>query len=249
MRFGSTLTLTIALAALTASCGPIGFGNASGNETAAAREGPAVSATLANGACTLRWDGAAVDADEITRRSMAVMERAIADAGGIARMTEDTIPVARFEATPDTPYACFGPALMALKAGALSIVELPAPHGVGGAGRPAQLALGNLVGDPPQVTLALGAGGRLSWNDEPIELAALRSRVRGGGGRMTPFGESRPMEEPPPGLPGASAVPEPVEERPPPGTFALAPAPDLSFAEFLAVVQAVFEGGEIAMIP
>ena len=246
MRFGSTLTL--ALAALTAGCGPVSFGNAGGNDAAAPREAPAVSAALANGACTLRWDGEAADAEAIARRGIAVLERAIAAAGGASAMTEETIPVVRFEATPDTPYACFGPALDALKRAGFPIIELPAPHGVGGPGRPAQLALGNLVGDPPQVTLAIGADGRLSWNEEPMDLAALRARVRSGGGRMTPFGESRPMEEPPPS-PGTSDMPPPVEERPPAGTFALAPAPDLSFAEFLAVVQAVFEGGEVPMLP
>jgi len=65
---------------------------------------------------------------------------------------------------------------------------------------------------------------------------------------MSPFGETRPMSEPP-RAPGASDGPPPVEMRPPPGAFALAPTPDLSFAEFAAAAQAVFEGGEIAMLP
>jgi hypothetical protein len=246
MRFGSGFIFM--LAALAPGCAP-GGGNASGNG-ANAVSAPTVSAALAGGACVLRWDGELANAEAITRRGVAVIEQAIAAAGGISRITEENMPVARFEATPDTPYSCFGPALMALKASGFAMAELPAPqHGVGGAGRPAQLALGNLVGTPPGVTLALGAGGRISWNDEPMELAALRSRISGGGGRMTQFGETRPREEPPPGPPGASDEPDLVEERPPPGAFALAPEPDLTFAEFLAAVQAVFEGGEIAMIP
>lgn len=246
MRFTSALGLM--LAGLAAGCAP-GGGNASGNE-ANAVSAPTVSAALAGGACVLRWDGELANAEAITRRGVAVLERAIAAVGGIANITEENMPVARFEATPDTPYSCFGPALMALKASGFAMAELPAPqHGVGGAGRPAQLGLVNLDETPPGVTLALGAGGRISWNDEPMELAALRSRVSGGGGRVTQFGETRPREEPAPGPPGASGVPEMVEERPPPGAFALAPEPDLSFAEFLAVVQAVFEGGEIATLP
>lgn len=242
MRLGSAFIFM--LAALAAGCAPGSGGNASGNGAEAA-SAPTVSASLAGSACVLRWNGEVASAEAITARAVEVMQQAIAAAGGLASVTEDNMPFARIEAAPDTPYACFGTAIDALRRAGFAKAELPAPQrGVGGAGMRAAIILGAFSGTPPQVTVTLGADGRIEWNGENVDLAVLRQRARG------LEQDHAPSEAPPPPPPGAAgSVPPPVEVLPPPGALALAPAAELKFVDFAAAVQAIFEGGVSPILP
>ena len=234
MRFGPALALI--LAGLTLACSPRSGPDNSAKPADAA--GPIVSAEGgANGACTLRWNGEAASAEAVTTRGVALVQEAIAAAGGIASLTEEDMPTARIEADADTPYACFGQALTALRRAGFPNAELPAQGGA----RPAKVALASFSSMPSEVTVTLGAGERFRWNDEAVDLAGLGTRAR-----QLDRGGAPPEERPP--SPSGAAAPPPVV-RLATGDILLAPAPDLNFASFAAAVRVLVDRGVEPVLP
>ncbi|HTU13023.1 MAG TPA: hypothetical protein VMG08_19190 [Allosphingosinicella sp.] len=161
----------------------------------AAAETIVVAATGPNG-CAASWNGEAVTPEQITARSVALLERAIAAAGGPRNATEQTFPVLGVEAPADLGFACADTILFALQRAGLIRVRLK-PAGSG----PAVLADFPLDMDvpPPPVpmVLGIGAGGRITWNDDPVDDAELAAQLRRIGGDPAEPGEMWP---PPGGL-------------------------------------------------
>lgn len=98
---------------LAASCSPSGVGGDSAGKTGSDRE-ILLSASSAGG-CSYLWNGKPVDAEGIVENSIAAIQHAIEDVGGVQNITEETMPLVRLEAAGDIPYACTGPALRRLE--------------------------------------------------------------------------------------------------------------------------------------
>jgi hypothetical protein len=182
-------TGALALLLLMTGCGQPQGGDPAGNESPllinADLPETAATVTIAAsgpGNCSARWDGQPVNAAQLLQRSAGVVEQALNAAGGIANLTEETIPAINVEAPAALSFACADTVLGAIRRGGVPSVLLK-PEG----GREPALAdftLSEINAPPPTVAIAVGAGGRLSWNREVVSLDALTERMRqmGGGG-------------------------------------------------------------------
>ena len=201
--------LAPALLLLIASCGSGGPassdmpapGNVMWQEAAREPAGPnIVIAASGPDNCSASWDGQPVTPAQITERSRVLLEQAIAAVGGVQNITEDAIPVANVRAPADMNIACAATYLLALNRSGMASVRLGPADGQG----PVLMdfPLNTDVPPPPvPMVLGLGAGGRLTWNGDPIDQAELT-------GHLTRIG-------------GGTEAPDPMEGGPPPGALDL----------------------------
>lgn len=242
----------LSVLALTASCAPFGGNSTGGNESAAqsptrsggGQEKATVLIVANENDCSARWNGEAVTAEALTERSLALMETAIESVGGVQQITEETLPYLRVEAAPELSYSCAGRMIGSLqRAGFMKVALKPA----GSAEQP-HFAYFPLTGpgvSPPPVTIAIGGGGRMTWNGAPIDLAGLRAR-----GRSVGDGSDVP-EEPPPASGPSTTMPPPVvaeTEAGPPGAVAVAPSNEATFITVYRAVQALAQEGATPML-
>jgi hypothetical protein len=203
MRIGA-----LALLLLMASCGRSEQANqvnqaeavpGVGGPQSGVRAAPAITITIAAtgpGGCAASWDGQQVTPQQITDRGRVLIDQAIAAVGGAQNLTEDTLPIPNVEAPADLGFACADTILFALQRAGIANVRLK-PAG----GQVPVLVDFPLATDapPPPIptVLGIGTGGRLTWNNDPIDAAALATElVRIGPGPA----DLDPMEEgPPPG--------------------------------------------------
>ena len=201
-------TSALALLLLMASCGrsnspnqaeavPGVGGPEAGTRTASAAAPNITIAAAGPNGCEARWEGQTVTPAEIKQRSIALLEQAIDGIGGRQNITMDNLPVPRVEAPADLGFACADTILFALQdAGMFTIMIRP----VGG-GTSVSLDFPLDTGAPPPpvpTVLGIGAGGRLTWNNAPIDAAGLATQL-GSMGSTTPS-EPGEMEPPPGGL-------------------------------------------------
>lgn len=193
--------LAPALLLLMASCGRGGPASndipAPGNDMGRqAEQGPAgptvVIAATGPGNCAASWDGQPATAAQVTERSRALLEQAIAAAGGARNLTEEAVPVAIVEAPADMNMACAETILFALqRSGMVSVRLRPA----GGQAVLMDFPLNTDLPPPPiPMVLGLGAGGQATWNGAPLDDAGLAAQLGRIGGTEAPD----PMEGPPP---------------------------------------------------
>lgn len=203
-------TGTLALVLLVTACGRSDGGNGAaiaGNAAAPVFAGETrdAAATLAlaasgQGGCSAKWDGQPATPQQVLERSSALIEHAIQQQGSIANLTEETLPTVAVTAPASLGFACADTYLAAIRRAGVPSILLA----VDGA-REAALAdftLSDIGAPPPSVVIALGGGGRLSWNDAVIGLEAIPERLRqlgseGGSGIEAPPGELelRPARE------------------------------------------------------
>jgi hypothetical protein len=220
----------IVLALLLAGCGgPDGTNKAAGpgNEAAARPDLPQAGATLilsADGAerCSAKWDGAAVTRAQLLDRAAAAIERAIANVGSVQNVSTEAMPVVRVEAPAELSFACVDAMITPLqRAGFLRLILAPAN------GAEPELAAFPLtdIGPPPPVAIVrVGAGGRMTWNNDIVDAGGLTERAR----RMGGFGEAPA----------------------PPGELEIRPAREASFGAVHAAVAAVRLGNvQAALLP
>lgn len=193
-------TGALALVLLVTACSRGEGGNAaeaSGNAAADfAGEDRSVAATLAlaasgSGNCSARWEGQATTVQQVLERSSALIERAIQQQGGVANLTDESLPTVAVTAPASLGFACADTWLAAIRRAGVPNVLL-APDG-----RPAALAdftLSDIGAPPPPVVIAIGAGGRLHWNQEAIGLDALADRLLRRTGGVEPRVEAPPGE-------------------------------------------------------
>lgn len=213
------LWLISGLAILAAACNP-NLGNRSGNAGAQAdrAERPVVGIlSFAAQGCAATWNGQPVTTDALTQKSGDAMMQAIQAAGGIERITTQTLPVVQIEGMPGLDWSCAGPFVAALSDGTAPAVRLAVTGDAGGA-----VLLGLPIPNmpPPTVAIAMdGAGYR--WNGERVDEAGLDWR-------LSQLGE-----------PEGSSPHDygDVEERPPPGQIRLEPAAGATFANVLSVTR------------
>jgi len=200
MRTGA-LTLLL----LMASCGRgeqanraeavPGVGGPQSGVTAA----PAVTITIAAtgpGGCAASWDGRQVTPEQITERGYTLVRQAVDAVGGAQNITEDTIPVLTVEAPADLSFACADTILASIERAGMFTVRLK-PAG-GQAPVLADFPLDTNLPPPPIPTvLGIGAGGQITWNNDPIDAAALAAQLVRVGGSTAPRDPSE--EGPPPG--------------------------------------------------
>jgi hypothetical protein len=187
MRIGA-----LAMVLLVTACGQGDGGNgtgAAGNGTGAAfagdtRDVAAILALAASGpgGCSARWDGQPATLQQVLERSSALVERAIQQEGGVANLTEETLPAVAVTAPASLGFACVDTYLGAVRRSGVATLLLTPDRGVPAL---ADFTLSDIGGPPPSIVLGVGAGGRLSWNQEAITLDALPehvSRLSGGDG-------------------------------------------------------------------
>lgn len=216
-------TAAMVLALMLAACEPpaetSGSAGGAANAALSRPDLPEAGGTLAlsaagAGGCVARWNGEAVTREQLLDRAAAAIERAIAAVGGVQNISAEAIPVVRVEGPSEMGFACVGTMLAPVqRAGFARLILAPA-----GAAEPELVALPlTEIGPPPPTgVIRIGAGGRMTWNNESIGLAGLTERAR----RMG----------------GLDATPAP------PGELEIRPAREASFGSVHAAVRAVREG-------
>jgi len=198
LRFAVALSL-----ALCAGCTPPFGNNSTGNlfsdsrSGALARDVTVTIATSSANPCSASWDGQPVTPAQITERGIALVERAIAAAGGIQNLTETSFPVPNVEAPADLSFACADTILFALQRSGIASVRLKPAGGQVPALADFPLDM-NLPAPPIPMVLGIGAGGQMTWNNDPIDAAGLAA-VLGRHGSTGPS-EAREGEVPPGGM-------------------------------------------------
>lgn len=222
MRLRSFLALAIALCA---ACAPSAENIIGGNRVSESRSGGAAGEALVTVAatngnpCAATWNGEPATNAQLSDRAFALVEAAVDRAGGVANITEQTLPKVRLEAAPALTFACLGPVIAAiLRSGVAEIMLKPTgvtsqPVSVHGALTPSgQPAASNII--------EIGPGARIAWNGEAEDLAGLRSRARAIA------------------IPGA-----------PPGELALIVASDVTFGAAFPQLEAVAPARPILLPP
>jgi hypothetical protein len=180
MRWG-----VILLVALGAACS----GSGSSNQLRE-REMVATVSVAQNGVvdCEIRWNGAPVSLDELTQRSRTIIEADLDRLNReVARYRQRGIhietdqyqgPYVRVEAARDLPYSCFGPVLRALQRGTFFTVTLRPTGERDPDQRAAYLTMLAVEDIRYPNIVRIGAGGRMTWNGESVDLDGLRQRAR-----------------------------------------------------------------------
>jgi hypothetical protein len=220
-------TGALALTMLIAACGGSGPdsgradrpGNAAGLATAGdTRETAATLALAASGPgnCSARWDGQPATPQQVLDRSAAAVEQAISRAGGIANLTGEGLPALAVTAPANLAFACADSFLAPVRRSGIATLLLSV-EGTREAAL-ADFTLSDIGAPPPSVVLAIGTGGRVTWNGEAVTADALSERVR----QFT----------------GAGAA----EMETPAGELEVRPSREATFGQVHAVVRAVREG-------
>lgn len=217
-------TGALALLLLMASCGQgdrvnqaEAVPNLSGPQSGA-RAAPTVTITIAAtgpGGCAASWDGQPVTPEQIRERGYALVRQAVEAAGGAQNLTEDTIPVLDVEAPADLSFACADTILASIQRTGMSSVRLK-PAG-GRAPVLVDFPLDMDVPPPPiPMVLGIGAGGQVTWNNDPIDAAALAARL---------------------GYHGSTAPPDSGEQEAPPGGMELRVAREATFGQVYELLR------------
>jgi hypothetical protein len=212
------LWLISGLALLAVACNPE-LGNRSGNTARADRGERPVVGVLAFAAqgCAASWNGRPVAAGALAQKSGDAMMQAIQAAGGIERLTFESLPVVQIEGMPGLDWTCAGPYVAALTDGGAPVVRLAVTGDSGGA---ALLGLPMPNMPPPTAAIAIDRSG-YRWNGEAIDEAGLDRR-------LSQLGE--PAES-------SAQAPDDVEELPPPGQIRLEPAAGATLANVLSATR------------
>jgi biopolymer transport protein ExbD len=142
------------------------------------RAAPPVTITIAArgpGGCAASWDGQQVTPEQIRERGYTLVRQAVVAAGGAQNLTEDTIPILDVEAPADLSFACADTILASIeRTGMISVRLKPA-----GGRAPVLVDFPLDMGAPPPIpmVLGIGAGGQVTWNNDPIDAAALAARL------------------------------------------------------------------------
>ena len=218
-------TGALALLLLMSSCGQGDLLNrteavpGSGGPQAGERSTPTVTiAATGPGGCAASWDGQQVTPAQITERGFALVRQAVDAAGGPQNITEQTLPVLNVEAPADLSFACADTILFALQRAGMFSVRLK-PAG-GPAPVIADFPLDMNVPPPPvPMVLGIGAGGRITWNNDPIDAAGLAAQLIRIG--------------------GSTAAPDSVEGSPPPGAFELRVTREATFGQVYELLRTI----------
>ena len=202
-------TGALALLLFLAACGGSGDesnGAAAAGNFAAPGDQRETAATLTlaasgQGNCSARWEDQPATPAQVLERSSALIEAAIQRAGGVAALTEANTPAVAVIAPAGLGFACADSYLVQVRRSGVPTVLLIV-EGQPDEAALADFALSDIALPAPTVVLVTGAGGRLTWNGEPVGRDAIPERVRqlGGGGATevdVPAGELelRPARE------------------------------------------------------
>ena len=215
-------TGALALVMLVAACGGSGPADEAAGGNAATVAAPpdsretAATVTLSAsgpGNCSAQWEGQPTSAQQVTERGAALIEQAIQRAGGVGGLTEANTPVVAVAAPPTLGFACVDTYLSAIRRSNIPTVLLM-PVGDASEAALARFTLTDIAVPPPTVVLKVGAGGRLSYNDETVSLDAIPERLSRLNG-------------------GSSAIEVPA------GELEIRPAREATFGQFHQVLRAV----------
>lgn len=215
-------TVWLALLLCLAACGRGGADNeeAGANAVPGVEPGvPEASATITlaggGGDCAARWDGQPATREQVTQRSVALLDRAISAAGSVANITEEQLPSVAVVAPAGLGFACADTFLAAVNRAGIPTVLLRVE---GSQERPEAAAFTlTEIAVAPSVVVAVGAGGRTTWNDEAVDTNQLAERARAMGGG-------------------------PNEEAVRPGELELRPVREASFGQVYEALRTIREG-------
>lgn len=212
--------LSLAMAALSLSACSVPDGNQTANiaQAGAGQEQAtlAISTGGANG-CGATWNGETVTPAAVTERSLAVLERALAAAGGPSRIQMEQFPTLRVEAAPAVPWSCARNWVEAAGRAGFARVQFATDA----QDEAAPAATFPLPGMPPaQATVAVRGEGSFAWEGAAVDADGLRARLAAA--------SAEPEGPPPP--PGAG---------PPPGVVVGVPGELLVAPEDSATIGAV----------
>ncbi|MGE0178348.1 MAG: ExbD/TolR family protein [Sphingomonas sp.] len=91
-----------------------------------------LSVRAVNGQCEVYWNLTRVNAEELTRRAVAALEREIERLGGAQNLTTDSLPEAHIRGDIDTPWRCVGGAINAVQRAGFArvgFISEPPPRG------------------------------------------------------------------------------------------------------------------------
>ncbi|WP_442623872.1 hypothetical protein [Parasphingopyxis sp.] len=164
--------------------------------------------------CSFTWDGEPISPDGIIGRSVVVVGDAIQANDGVANMTEEDLPLIRFEADADAPYHCTSIAIGTIRAAGFTGGTLRAA----GTDREVNVLfeVAGFEGNPRRTVTAMDGTGAITVTGRPVALADLGREIV-----ATPDMGS---------IVGA-------------GTLFLLPAGDTPFGQVLDAADTVFQNG------
>jgi len=192
-----------------------------GGPQTGARATPIATITIAAtgpGGCAANWNGQPVTPEQITERGFTLVRQAVDAVGGAQNITEETLPIFNVEAPADLSFACADTILFSLQRAGMFSVRLKAAGGQ--APVLADFPLDMNVPPPPiPMVLGIGAGGQMTWNNEPIDAAGLAAHLIRIG--------------------GSTATPDRVEGSPPPGAFELRVTREATFGQVYELLRTI----------
>jgi len=172
-----------------AACSPSGGGNGSAPGRGGELAGVVTIVPSGAGDCSILWNGAPVSQQALLENAVTVnsealeaLEKAMNEERrryptAVFEHDGDELPDVRVEAARGLPYSCFGPALRTLERAGSDVRLRPAGENV-----PDQKAYFADDSSRParrySAIVRLAAHGRMTWNDEAVDLDGLRRRVR-----------------------------------------------------------------------
>jgi biopolymer transport protein ExbD len=179
-------TGALALLMLIAACGEAGpeanlaggAGNGTTGEAPPDLRDTAATLTLAAsgpGNCSARWDDQPATPQQVLERSGRAVEQSIQRAGGVGNVTAESLPALAVVAPAGLAFACADTYLAQIRRAGVQTVLLSLQGAQDAA--LADFALSDIGAPPPTVVLTIGAGGRLTWNEQAIGLDAVPDRL------------------------------------------------------------------------
>lgn len=173
------LFAAFALVALGA-CSPDNASSSATDPTAAGRNVPAATVTIADtavGACEIRWDGEAVTQSAFDQRAIQVLMDAIDRIGGPAAASLDNVPALRIEASATMRWPCAAPVIATLARSGYAQAWLRPSDAREAPDQVVQLASDDAPANPVR-TITVGKGGAIREDGTLHDRAALREVAR-----------------------------------------------------------------------
>lgn len=169
-----------------AACSSSGGGGGSANPYERALAATVTAAGTGGGDCVIRWNGRPVSRAALLENGLKMNREALERLDETQRSYPpgehheygDVLPHVRLEAARGVPYSCFGPALRTLeRSGSFEVLLRPAGERV--PDYDVQFAEDPAVpGRRYAALLRLGAGDRMTWDGETVDLVGLGRRAR-----------------------------------------------------------------------
>ncbi|WP_299327459.1 hypothetical protein [Parasphingopyxis sp.] len=169
--------IALAALALGACSGGVSEDAAESEEAPVDTGGVAATIVSSGGpdSCAYTWDGQTITPDGILGRAVVVVGDAIQTNDGVNNMTEEDLPLIRFEADADAPFHCTSIAIGTIRATGFTGGTLRA------AGTEQDVNIlfevAGFEGNPPRTVAAMDGAGAITVTGRPVALADLGREI------------------------------------------------------------------------